>query len=174
MVRYSNGIPEGLPTSLIPILKVYISISDISLLAHALSTLALLLDLAPTSTFPVVEKQLLSEVYVIAHSPLVSGAAFDAILAFFAALVKADMEIATHVVPSLVISVDKASKTDTSLTNVAKCIGQVVKSQQGIAAGTIAEFSKHLKVRQCNHLARTPSSLLPCSPHQRLRVRRLY
>lgn len=144
--RYKGGIPEALPGNLIPILKPYMSSSDIYLLAQALSVIALLLELSPRTTFPVVEKDLLQDIYIIAHSPLVSGAAFDAVLAFFAALVEADMEIATHVVPSLVISVDRASKAETSLTNVAKCIGQVVKSQQGIAAGTIAEFAKNLKV----------------------------
>lgn len=145
--RYANGIPQDLPANLLPILRPYISPSDVYLLAQALSTLALLLELAPSLTFPIVEKILLQDIYIIAHSPLVSGDAFEEVLAFFAALVEADREIATHVVPNLVISVEKAAKTETSLTNVAKCIGQIVKSQQGIAAGTIAEFSKHLKVR---------------------------
>jgi cullin-associated NEDD8-dissociated protein 1 len=56
------------------------------------------------------------------------------------------MQIATHVVPNLVISVDKAPKAEASYSNVARCIGQVAKCQQTVAAGTIAEFAKHLKV----------------------------
>ena len=90
---------------------------------------------------------MLPDVYGIAHSPLLSGAPFDALLEFFGALVQADMQIATHVVPNLVIAVERAPKAEASLTNVAKCVGQVVNSQRGIAAGTIAEFGRHLKVR---------------------------
>jgi cullin-associated NEDD8-dissociated protein 1 len=76
----------------------------------------------------------------------VSGAALDSLLSFFAALVEADRQIATHLVPSLVNAVDKAPKSEASYANVARCVSQIVKSQHGIAAGTIAEFSRHLKV----------------------------
>lgn len=99
------------------------------------------------TAFPEVEQDLLADIYRIAHSPLVSGAALDTLFRFFAALVQADNQIATHLVPNLVISVEKAPKSDASPANVAKCIAQVVKSQQGVAAGTIAEYSKNLKVR---------------------------
>lgn len=143
--RYSV-IPAGLPSALISQLRSYISTSDISLLASALNIVALLLELAPETTFPEVESDLLQDIYVVAHSPLVSGAPFDSVLDFFSALVQADMQIATHVVPNLVISVDKVPKTEASQANVARCIGQVVKCQQTVAAGTIAEFAKHLKV----------------------------
>ncbi|KAI8983266.1 ARM repeat-containing protein [Trametes punicea] len=142
--RYSQ-IPPDLPPSLIPSLKPYITSADILLLGSALDILALLLELAPKATFPEVERDVLQEVYEIAHSPLLAGAPFESVLAFFAALVEADMQIATHVVPNLVSSVEKAPKTDASLTNVAKCVGQVVKAQRAVAAGTIAEFARHLK-----------------------------
>lgn len=72
----------------------------------------------------------------------------DSVLAFFAALVSADGQIAAHVVPNLMIAVEKAPKSEASYGNVAKCVAEVVKSQQSIAAGTIAEFSKHFKVRK--------------------------
>ncbi|KAG9310349.1 armadillo-type protein [Chiua virens] len=143
--RYQSGIPADLPPSLIPQIKLYISTSEISLLSQALSILALLLELSPSITFPVVEKQLLADIYKIAHSPLVSGAALDSLLAFFSALVQADNQIATHVVPNLVLSVEKSPKAETNPTNIAKCVGQVVKSAQGVAAGTIAEYSKVVK-----------------------------
>ena len=145
LTRYTN-VPEDLPPTLISQLKHYISTGDIALLAQALNIVSLLLELSPASTFPEVERELLSDIYGVAHSPLVSGASFDSVLEFFAALVQADMQIATHVVPSLVISVDRAAKTDASQANVARCIGQVVRCQQSVAAGTIAEFAKHLKV----------------------------
>lgn len=146
LLRRYSAIPADLPPSLIYQLKLYISTNDISLLAAALNIAALLLELAPSTTFPEVERDLLQDIYNVAHSPLVSGAPFDSVLNFFAALVQADMQIATHVVPNLVISIDKASKSEASQANVARCIGQVVKCQQPVAAGTIAEFAKHLKV----------------------------
>ena len=144
--RYS-AIPADLPPTLVSQLRSYISTSDISLLAAALDIVSLLLELAPATTFPEVEHDLLQDIYSVAHSPLISGAPFDSVLGFFSALVQADMQIATHVVPNLVISIDKAQKSEASQANVARCIGQVVKCQQTVAAGTIAEFAKHLRVR---------------------------
>ena len=67
-------------------------------------------------------------------------------LVFFGSLVQADGQIGTHLVPNLVANAEKASKAECSPANVAKCIAQIVKNQQGIAAGTIAEFSRHIKV----------------------------
>lgn len=105
-----------------------------------------MLELVPATTFLEVEHDLLKNIYDIAHSPLIAGVPFESVLEFFATLVQADMQIATHVVPNLVIAVDKAPKAEASQANVAKCIGQVVKCQQTVAAGTIAEFAKHLRV----------------------------
>ncbi|PPQ69227.1 hypothetical protein CVT25_006944 [Psilocybe cyanescens] len=142
---YQSGIPSELPSSLIPQVKTYISTADISLLSQALTTLALLLELSPALTFPEVEHDLLTDIYAVAHSPLVSGVALDSLFRFFAALVQADHQIATHIVPNLVISAEKAPKAESSPSNVAKCIAQVVKNSLGVAAGTIAEYSKYLK-----------------------------
>ncbi|KAH7907426.1 armadillo-type protein [Hygrophoropsis aurantiaca] len=143
--RYQSGVPEGIAPALIPQIKSYISTSDIPLLSQAMSIIAVLLELSPAITFPEVERDLLADVYQIAHSPLLSGSALDSVLAFFSALVQADRQIATHVVPNLAIAVQKAAKAEANPANVAKCIGQVVRSQQGVAAGTIAEYSKHIK-----------------------------
>jgi hypothetical protein len=140
-------LPSEIPPTLIPDLMSYISTSEIALLSQALSLLALMLQLSPAATFPEVERDILAQVYVVAHSPLLSGSALDATLAFFAALVEADGQIATHVVPSLVKSADRASSSDSSQANVAKCIAQVVKSAPAVTAGVTAEFSKHIKVR---------------------------
>lgn len=127
-------------------LKPYVSTNDVSLLAHALTTLALLLQFSPLKTFPAVESVYLKDIYVISHSPLITGTALDALLSFFAALVDADEQIASHVIPNLVIALQNKSKSEASYTNIAKCIGAVVKSQPAIAAGTIAEFTKHFRV----------------------------
>ncbi|KAJ7596512.1 armadillo-type protein [Mycena floridula] len=142
---YVGGIPPALPEALITQVKPYLNTSDISLLSHALQILTELLELSPTTTFPIVEKALLNDIYRISYSPLVSGAALEALLGFFSALVQADNQISTHVVPNLVLAIEKAPKVGTSPANVAKCIAQVVKSNQSVAAGVIAQYSKNLK-----------------------------
>ncbi|KAI0271714.1 TIP120-domain-containing protein [Gloeopeniophorella convolvens] len=146
--RYESGVPPELSRLLIPQLKPYISTSDISLQSQAVSLLALLLQLSPKSTFPEVEREVLKDIYSIAYSPLTSGAALDSVLSFFGALVEADFQIATHVVSSLTRGAPESRKGDVSYPNVAKCVAQVVKSYQAVAAGVIAEFSKNLKKRQ--------------------------
>ncbi|KAF7365527.1 Cullin-associated nedd8-dissociated protein 1 [Mycena venus] len=142
---YTGGVPAALPSALVPQVKPYLSINDIPLLSQALSLLALLLELTPTTTFPEIESDLLPDVYRIAHSPLVSGAALDSLLSFCAALVSADHQIATHLIPNLVIAVEKAPRADASPNNIAKAVAQIVKSQQAIAAGTIAQYAKNIK-----------------------------
>ncbi|KAG6854209.1 hypothetical protein C0991_009522 [Blastosporella zonata] len=142
---YTSGVPPALAPALVAQVKPYISINDIALLSQSLSILALLLKLTPQTTFPVVEKYLLADIYVISHSPLLSPAALDSLLSFYSALVQADDQISTHVVPSLVISIENSPKGDASPANVARCIAQVVKSQLNIAAGVIAEYSKNIK-----------------------------
>ncbi|KAF8212549.1 armadillo-type protein [Mycena galopus ATCC 62051] len=118
----------ALPPALVPQIKSYLSTSNIPLLSQVLSLLALLLELAPATTFPEIESDLLPDVYRIAHSPLVSGAALDSLLGFCSALVNADNQIATHLVPNLVIAVEKAPHADASPNNVAKAVAQIVWS----------------------------------------------
>ncbi|KAG6819791.1 hypothetical protein H0H93_008643 [Arthromyces matolae] len=142
---YASGIPTGLAPALVSQVKPYISTSDIALLSQALDILALLLNLAPKTTFPEIEKHLLTTIYEISHSPLFTTNALDSLLSFYAELVKADDQISTHVVPNLAISVEKAPKSEASPANVARCIAQIVKSQPNVAAGTIAEYSKNIK-----------------------------
>ena len=116
------------------------------MLSQALQVLSQLLALAQSLTFPVVEKDLLPDIYRVAHSPLVSGAALENLLAFLGALVQADNQIATHLVPGLVLAVEKAPRAEASSANVARCVAAVVRAQHAVAAGTIAEYSKHVKV----------------------------
>ncbi|KAJ7442535.1 hypothetical protein B0H11DRAFT_2251423 [Mycena galericulata] len=98
---------------------------DIPLQSRAISLLALVLKLAPTATFSEIESDLLPDVYRIAHSPLVSGAALDSLLSLYAPLVNSDAQIATHWVPNLVIAVQKAPRADASPNNVAKTMAQI-------------------------------------------------
>ncbi|KAI0825335.1 ARM repeat-containing protein [Trametes gibbosa] len=157
--RYSQ-VPADLPVNLMPTLKLYVIPSDILLLGAALDIVALLLELSPKATFPEVEREILTDVYTIAHAPLLAGAPFESVLDFFAALVEADMQIAPHVVANLVLAVEKAPKNDASLTNVAKCVGGVVKAQRAVAAGTIAEFARHLKPTAKSKTSQVVLSLL--------------
>ena len=112
-----------------------------------MAIIALLLRLAPSVTFPLVEREFLKDVSVISCSPLASGVALESLLSFYGSLVEADIQIASHVIPNLVSVAEKPPKSEVSYSNVAKCVAEVVKSQQGIAAGTISEFTRHLKVR---------------------------
>jgi cullin-associated NEDD8-dissociated protein 1 len=147
LVRYGPGLPADLPCTLLQHLRPYISTSDMPLLAHAVAIIALLLRLAPSTTFPLVERDFLKDVTVISCSPLASGVALESLLSFYGSLVEADIQIASHVIPNLVSVVEKPPKSEISYSNVAKCVAEVVKNQQGIAAGTISEFTRYLKVR---------------------------
>jgi cullin-associated NEDD8-dissociated protein 1 len=147
LVRYGPGLPADLPSTLLQHLRPYISTSDMPLLAHAVAIIALLLRLAPSATFPLVERDFLKDVTVISCSPLASGVALESLLSFYGSLVEADIQIASHVIPNLVSVVEKPPKSEISYSNVAKCVAEVVKNQQGIAAGTISEFTRYLKVR---------------------------
>ena len=153
MDRYQAGVPPDLAPHLIPQLGLYLTTADIALLSQALTTLTILLQYSPASSFPEVERALLQDIYPLAHSPLVSGACLDALLGFFGALVEADRQIASHVVPGLVISLNKAKKAEAVPGNIAKVVSRVVRSQKAVAAGMIAEFSKSLKVRTLGRIS---------------------
>ncbi|KAF8627285.1 hypothetical protein AX17_006330 [Amanita inopinata Kibby_2008] len=142
---YSSGLPPDLPATVISQIKPYLSTADTQPLSQALSILSLLLELSPSTTFPVIERQVLTDIYTIAHSPIVSSVALESLLRFLSSLVQADNQIATHLIPNLVIAVEKAPRTEASPSNVAKCVAQVVKSEPDVAAGTIAEYSKYIK-----------------------------
>ncbi|KAG8930309.1 hypothetical protein FRC03_000633 [Tulasnella sp. 419] len=143
--RFTSGIPPELPSVLIPELLPLISTSDLVLLSHSLTTLTILLVQAPTVVYPIVESKVVKPVYDIAYSPLVSGSALDSLTDFFRALVEADREIATHVVPGLTMALEKSNAPDASPANISKCLSAIVKGAMGIAAGVIAEFSKAIK-----------------------------
>jgi len=78
------------------------------------------------------------------------------------------MQIASHVIPNLVAVAEKSSKSEVSYSNVAKCVAEVVKSQRGIAAGTISEFTRHLKVGLEFHFLRISN---PSDSHRNPRLR---
>lgn len=142
-------MPAAAAPTLIEQVKPFLSTTDISLLSQALLTLSVTLQVTPATSFPEIEKGLLNTIYTISCSVLLSGAALDSLLAFYGALVQADNQIAAHVVPSLVIGVQKVPKAEASAGNVARCVAQVVRSDNGIAAGVIAEYAKHVHPKVC-------------------------
>jgi cullin-associated NEDD8-dissociated protein 1 len=144
-ISYS-AIPADLPAKLLPQIRVFVTPQDTSLLPHALGAIAVLLRRQPAGTFPEVERTVLGAVYPLAVSSAVSGPALDGVLAFFSALIEADPDIATRVVPSLTTAYEATPKGEGSPLNVARALAQVVKSHSGVAAATIAQFSKHVKV----------------------------
>ncbi|KDQ17665.1 hypothetical protein BOTBODRAFT_172104 [Botryobasidium botryosum FD-172 SS1] len=157
---YKAGVPHSDAEHIIPHITPYITTSDLSLLAHSLSVLTVLLQLSPKETFEIVERDLLSNIYILACSPLVSGAALDALLSFFYHLVQADGQITTHVIPGLRLTLENTKAGQVSPANVGKCIGAVVRSQNSIAAGAIAEFSKYIQPSSKASEAKTVLSLL--------------
>jgi cullin-associated NEDD8-dissociated protein 1 len=145
---FPSGVPADLPPAIKPQLAPYITINDIPLLVCTLNVLTALLQLSPSITFPVIESDCLPAAYDLGANRLIAGPSLEALLSFFAALVKADLQIEMHVVPGLTIALEKANATGGgSPGNVSKCIGVVVKAQPSGAAGVIAQFAKLLKVR---------------------------
>ncbi|KAG8804388.1 hypothetical protein FRC16_008910 [Serendipita sp. 398] len=152
-------------------LKQYLTIADITVLSQALTTLSLLLEKYSKVTYPIVETQVVGLVSSLACSSLVSGAALSSTEDFYGTLVTVDNQIASHIIPSLMTSLDRAGR-EGSASNVSKCVARVVKCAMGIAAGTIAEFHKHIKVRKIYR--DTQVSNLSDSPAQRPRKAKLY
>lgn len=145
LLKSYQSVPADLAPALVPIVRNQVNTTDISLLAQALSVLAQLLLLSPSSSFPEVERDLLQDIYTLTHSPLVSGVALDALLEFYANLVQADNQIASHAVLNVVSAVEKKSSKEVALGNVARCVARIAQAHQAIAAGTIAEYAKNIK-----------------------------
>ncbi|KAI5823275.1 TIP120-domain-containing protein [Schizophyllum commune Tattone D] len=145
LIRCYASVPPEVVRELIAQVKGFVSLSDIALLSQSLNLIASLLEVAPATAFPEVEKTVLGQVYNLAYSPLLSGSSLDAVLIFISALVSADKQISPHVIPGLAIAADKAPKGEVSAANVARCIAQVVQADLGVAAGTIAEYAKHVR-----------------------------
>ncbi len=143
---YKGPIPGDLPSTLLPLLIQYLGTNDISLLSHSFTVLTIFLELVPDTSYRYIESQLLPDIYRLSLSPLISGASLDSLLAFYESLVRADQQIVTRVVPSLVLQVEKSTKGTIATGHAAKCIAKVVQSNLTVAAGTTAEFTRMLKV----------------------------
>jgi cullin-associated NEDD8-dissociated protein 1 len=141
----SGDVSSDLIRNIVQQLKQYLVITDITVLSEALLTLSELLKCYPKVSYPLVENQVLLATYQLACSPLVTGPALESVLQFFGTLVEADGQIANHVIPGLMKNMDELG-SDALPSNVSKCLAKIVSVQMGIAAGTIAEFTKYIKV----------------------------
>ena len=141
----SGDVSSDLVRNIVQQLKQYLVITDITVLSEALLTLSCLLRYYPKVSYPFVEYQVLPATYRLACSPLVTGPALESILQFLGTLVEADGQIANHVIPGLMKNMDEFG-SDASPSNVSKCLAKIVSVQMGIAAGTIAELTKYIKV----------------------------
>lgn len=131
--------------TLIENLLPYLTSSDPTLLLHTLTLLTFLLRSWPKNWFPAIEHKILPKTYPLATESLLTSS-LDALRGFFYALASADEQIASHLVGGLKIAFDKSGGGVGIAGNVSKCLGAVVRAQRPIAAGTINEFAKHIKV----------------------------
>jgi cullin-associated NEDD8-dissociated protein 1 len=139
-------MPDDLQDTLVDNLLPYLTPSDPTLLLHSLELLTFLLRSWPKTWFAPTERKVLARVYPLACEPLLLPSSLDALLGFVYALAEADGEIAGHLVGGLKIAFEKSAGGVVVAGNVSKCLGAVVMAQRPIAAGTISEFAKHIKV----------------------------
>lgn len=143
--RYQAGLPSELITIVIPQLLPYLAVDELSHFTNSLAVITLLLQMAPRAAYPVAESDILPIIYKYAVSQLPAGL-LESIVEFLKALVAADSPIANRLIPGLTISLEKASAGAASPLNASRCIGAVVRCEMGLAAATVNEFAKSLKV----------------------------
>ncbi|KAK4052490.1 hypothetical protein OIV83_002292 [Microbotryomycetes sp. JL201] len=113
---------------------------DVNLLPLALQTSTTLLTAVPSSN-NIVSSDLLPSIYDLVESPLVQGAAVDALLDFFAACVKTATAQPPELVKAFARVEDPEAISDQGLATASRCICVVVKEAPEIADGVITEYS---------------------------------
>ncbi|KAM0790577.1 hypothetical protein ACM66B_004444 [Microbotryomycetes sp. NB124-2] len=128
--------------------------NDVNLLPLALQTATTLLTSVPSSN-NIVSSDLLPQIYELARSPLLQGAALDALMDFFTAYVKVGAEPLELVKKFAQIAEEeddtasRRGKTEIvevqsaqSLGTASRCISVVVRGAPNIADGVIQEYAK--------------------------------
>ncbi|KZT58404.1 TIP120-domain-containing protein [Calocera cornea HHB12733] len=147
--RKGSSLEPQTATQVVQDLTTHLTEDDLHVLSLSLSTLTLTLTLLP-SAWQTVEHTTLSRVYVLA----LSGAqgSVEPLLAFVAALVRADNQIANHIVQNLLIQCTKGGVNEKSgkggiagYGTVAKCVAVCVQESLQDAAGVITTFAKPLR-----------------------------
>jgi cullin-associated NEDD8-dissociated protein 1 len=118
--------------------------------------ITLLLRTAPQEAYPLIEATILPSIYSSAVSPSLTANLLDSLLDFFGSLVAADPPIANRLVLSLTLALDQVGSGPGSAANTSKCIAAVIRNEITLAAGTISDFAKAIKVSGRSLDARQP------------------
>ncbi|EJT98870.1 TIP120-domain-containing protein [Dacryopinax primogenitus] len=147
--RKGASLAPETATQVIQTLTAHLVDDDLLVLSLSLSTLTLTLTVLPLA-WQTVEQTTLSRIYSLALSGI-SGSV-EPLLAFIAALVRADNQIANHIVQNLLIQSTKGQMGDKAgkgamagYATVAKCIAVCVRGSPQDAAGVITTFAKPLR-----------------------------
>ncbi len=126
----------------------YLTLTELSHFTNGVSVITQMLRTSPREVYGPVEKDVLPLIYPSVISPTVTPTLLDALLDFFTALVQADSQIASRLVTSFTASLDQisASVGSASAINTSKCIAVAIRSELSLAAGTIREFARSIKV----------------------------
>jgi len=144
--RYQSGLPAGLVATIIPQLLPYFAIEELSHFTNSLTIITLMLQMAPRDAYQIAEAEILPIIYRCAVSHLPTGLLLDSVVEFLGSLVAADPPIANRLIPGLTASLEKTTPNSASPLNASRCIGAVVRSEMGLAAATVNDFAKSLKV----------------------------
>lgn len=118
---------------------------EVSHFTNTLAVVTLLLQIAPKDTFSIAESDVLPLVYKCAVGQLPSTL-LDSLVAFLSSLVTADPPIANRLIPGISASLEKTPAASASPLNASRCIGAIVRCEMGLAAATVSDFAKALKV----------------------------
>jgi hypothetical protein len=145
-LRYQSGLPAGLVATIIPQLLPYLAIEELSHFTNSLTVVTLMLQLAPHDAYPVAEAEILPIIYRCAVSHLPTGLLLDSVVEFFGSLVAADPPIANRLLPGLTAALEQTTPNNASPLNASRCIGAIVRCEMGLAAATVKDFAKSIKV----------------------------
>lgn len=135
--------------TIVPQLLPYLAVQEVSHFTNSLAVINLMLRMAPQEVYQVAEADVLPVIYKCAVSHLPSGTLLDSIIDFFGSLVVADPPIATRLILGLTTSLEKAPAGSASPLNASRCIGGIVQSDMSLAAATVNDVAKSIKVRRC-------------------------
>ena len=148
MTRCDTGYPPGLISSVIAQINPYLTLTELSHFTNSISVITQMLRTSPPEVYGLVEKDILPLIYPSVVSTTVTATLLDALLDFFTALVQADSQIASRLVAGFTVSLDQISVSagSTPAINTSKCIAVAIRSEPSLAAGTILDFARSLKV----------------------------
>lgn len=148
-----SDLPKATSKALIADLQPLINDADINLLPLALHSLATLVGRHP-AVLPQIESSILPRVLDLVQSPLLQGPSLEALLAFFAAYVRAGadplplVKQLAQTAESVKKSVDASGAQGgyQSLATSSRCIGVILREAPQVAESTVNEYSAKIQV----------------------------